>query len=286
MSKRLRGVDVSTYQGVLTPAIGEALQKEGCDFAYCRCIVGNEKKLDDRFLANIELFNSIGIACGGYLFPYPLPHLDPIAQAEAHVAALETVGTTYGEMAPMIDAEWPPRETKLKDGSIEQTWKKFGCSAPQIREWILKYAARVDELTGCTSPFYSYRYWIACIEAAKAPELGDRPLVLADYSFTGRVPDDAACAALKVPGPWSKVTIWQHDGDGGLRLPVPGGNDVDWNVMPNPEDLSRLLGQPKDPAPLPNELPDLASVALAGSMGGMMDDMIAEYRRSRIDEAA
>ncbi len=62
-----------------------------------------------------------------------------------------------------------------------------------------------------------------------------------------------------------------------------GGADVDWNVMLDPEDLARLTGQPREPATLPAELTELVTVAHAQASGLIIDDMIAEYRRTRID---
>ena len=279
--KRLRGIDVSTYQGVLTDAIVAALIDEGCAFAYVRAAVGTGSRPDDRLVHNIALFKSYGLACGPYFFPYPLPHLDPEVQAELHMSVAEGLGSNVGDLAPMIDAEWPPRETRLKDGTLEQTWAKWGCTDAQIRSWLLRYGRRVDALTGCTCPFYSYRYWLKCVRPELEPEFGLRPLVLADYSWSGRVPDDEACAKLSVPAPWKKVTIWQHDGDGGLRLPA-GGADVDWSVMPDPADLDALRGMTRAIPPLPAI--DLTAAQHEG-MGIMLDEMIAEYRRTRIDEA-
>lgn len=287
--KRLRGVDVSTYQGVITDAIVEALAAEGCAFAYCRGAVGNEAKADDRFKANIDVFRRHGIAAGPYLFPYPLPHLDAVAQAEHQFRLIEGLGSNVGELAPMIDAEWPPREEKeTSTGRIVSVWSKWGCTPAQIRDWLEKYGERLDALSGCDCPLYTYRYWWDCIEGWLSGALCSRRLVLADYGMKGRVPTDDELAKLKPPRGFDRVTILQHDGDGGLRLPGAGGantgNDVDWNVMPDPDDLFALLGQPRDPAPLPAELEDLAGVAHAGASGLIVDDMIAEYRRSRIAE--
>ncbi len=282
---RIRGVDVSQYQGIIGDAIVEALVRDGCAFAYCRGAIGNEKGVDSRFKANVEVFRRHGVAVGAYLFPFPLPHLDPVAQAEQQMGLIEGLGSNVGELAPMLDAEWPPREEhKVVDGvkTLTYPWKKWGCSAAQIRDWLLRYAARVDELSGCNCPLYTYRYWWACIEGHLETSFGKRPLVLADYTMQGRVPTDAELARVKVPAPWSKITILQHDGDGGLRMPL-GGADVDWNVMPDAADLFKLLGQQREPEALPTELPELVSVAHAQASGLIVDDMIAEYRRSRID---
>lgn len=290
--RRIRGVDVSTFQGVITDAIAEALVREGCVFAYCRGAVGNEAKPDDRFKANVEVFLRHGIAVGSYLFPYPLPKLDPKAQAESHMRLVEGLGSNVGELAPMIDAEWPPREEwKVIDGvkTLTYPWQKWGCSKEQIRGFLEVYGARLDELSGCNCPLYSYRYWWECIAGWLSEPLCARPFVLADYGMKGRVPNDDELVNVVPPKGISKITILQHDGDGGLRLPTPSGvgsgNDVDWNVMPDPNDLFKLLGQRGDPLPMPADdgavLVDPA--VKQDTMGLIVDDMIAEYRRTRID---
>ena len=290
--RRIRGVDVSTYQGVISDAIAKALVDEGCAFAYIRAAVGNGAKADDRFEQNVAVFKRHGIAVGPYLFPYPLPHLDPVAQARLHVELSGGLGSNVGELAPMLDAEWPPRETKLKDGTIELTWKKWGCSAPQLRDWLTQYGREVDRLSGCNCPIYTYRYWWSCVEGWLAPELCARPLHLADYGYKGVVPTDEQLARVSVPKGFDRITILQHDGDGGLRLPTAAGlntgNDVDWNVMPDASDLVRLMGQPREPETPGDPIVDIAaitSVAHAQASGLIVDDMIAEYRRTRIDES-
>lgn len=278
--RRLRGVDVSVAQGSITDAIVDALVTSECSFAYIRGVSGNEKDPDSRMRLNAEVFRRHGIPVGFYFVTFPLPHLDPIAQAEHHVRIIESTAGP-GELAPMIDAEWPPRETRLKDGTIEDTWGKWKCSEVQLREWLLEYADRLDDLSGSSCPFYDYRYHLQCIGAVKAPEFGQRPLVLADYTWSGRVPDDAACAALKVPAPWDRVTIWQHDGDGGLRL--PGGADCDWNVMADPEDLNRLMARPEASIPPPPLDADGITLAHVMASAQIVEDSIAEYRRTRDD---
>lgn len=285
---RIRGVDVSTYQGVISDEIAASLVAEGCVFAYVRAAVGNEARPDDRLKANVDVFKRHGIAVGPYLFPYPLPKLDPVAQAEHHFRLAEGLGSNVGELAPAIDAEWPPRESRAKDGTLVYDWRdKWGCTPAQLRDWLARYGARIDELSGCDCPLYTYRYWWDCIEGWNEPALTARRLWLADYGYKGAVPTDEQLAKIKPPRGFEKITILQHDGDGGLRLPTAKGantgNDVDWNVMADPNDLFKLLGQPREPLPPPTEIADLASIAHAGASGLIVDAEIAAYRRDRID---
>lgn len=290
--RRIRGVDVSAFQGVITDAIAQALVAEGCVFAYVRAAVGTGTKADDRFLANVAVLQRAGIAVGPYFFPYPLIGLDPVGQARLHMQLAAYLGSHTGELAPMIDAEWPPRETRLADGAIEQTWVKRGLSAAQQRAWLEAYGDEIDRLSGCDCPFYSYAYQLSCYEVWLSPKLCARPLHLANYSMQGRVPTDAELAKLVPPKGYTKITTLQHDGTGGLRLPTAAGpntgNDVDWNVMLDANDLWRLMGQQRDPEPTAisdDEIAKLAAVAHEQASDLIVDDMIADYRRTRIDEA-
>ncbi len=133
----------------------------------------------------------------------------------------------------------------------------------------------------------AYRYFLQRVEIAKAGEYGKRPLWLADYTYAGRVPTDDQADATKVPAPWDRITCIQHDGDGGLRL--PNGRDADFNVMLGGEDrLAELTGQARDNSDA-DTLPDLAAIAASiaatrtRTAGTMIEDEIAEYRRTRED---
>lgn len=285
--RRLRGVDVSTYQGVISHAVAEGLVELGCSFAFIRAAIGTNTRPDDRFAANVQVFDDVGIPLAPYTFVYPRPDLDPIAQAHLHWSICANVGARDGDMSPLIDLEWPPPETKLSDSTIERTWIKMGCSGPQIRDWFKRYADELDRLSGRVSSIYTYRYFDQRAGLGLDPEISTRSLVLADYSYKGRIPDDAACAALKIPPGWVHLLGWQHDGDGGLRLPVSSA-DVDWNVMPDPEDLAEQRKLPSEPAPLEHdqELADLALASHIITSGFIVEDAIRDYRRERIDVAA
>jgi GH25 family lysozyme M1 (1,4-beta-N-acetylmuramidase) len=282
----LRGIDVSAIQGELTDADWEAIAATGIRFAYLRGVVGNEYR-DNKLLQNVERAKRAGIIPGAYVFPFPLPHLTPKWQAEYFVTQLEGVGMNPGELPVAFDLEWPPPEERSDDGrSIIDTWKKWGCSASQIRDWGLECLDRGEALTGRTWMVYTYRYFWKRIEGAKAPEYGKRPLWLADYGYAGKVPTAEQAHAIKGLDPWDKPTIVQHDGDGGLKL--PNGRDADFNVLLGGEDLlaSLTAGAAADKA---DTLPDLTAIlgAISASRlqvdGSITDDAIAEYRRERID---
>jgi GH25 family lysozyme M1 (1,4-beta-N-acetylmuramidase) len=283
----LRGIDVSAIQGELTDADWEAIAAAGIRFAYLRGVVGNEYR-DTRLLQNVERAKRAGIRPGAYVFPFPLPHLDPKRQADFFVSLLEGVGTNIGELPIAFDLEWPPPEERSHDGRIVNVWAKWGCSASQIREWGLACLARGEALTGHKWSIYTYRYFWQRIEGSKAGEYGERPLWLADYTYSGRIPTAEQAHATKGLAPWIKPTIVQHDGNGGLRL--PNGRDADFNVLLGGEELlAKLTGDVRLESA--DTLSDLASVTAAiaasrlSTTGAIVESLIADYRRERIDAA-
>src|SRR5258708_2236882 len=192
-------------------AIWAKMRDLGIRFAIMRTVVGNESAVDGRAAQNMGRARAQGIVTGVYFFAFPLPHIDPRKQVDEWMKRMAVAGFGFGDLVPAMDIEWPPRETKLKDGSIEQTWLKLGCSASQIRDWVVAALERCTELTGQPWLRYSYRYWLSCIEAEKASELGDGPLWLADYFAAGRWPTAAEVAKLTVPKPWTQIALVQHD---------------------------------------------------------------------------
>src|SRR3990172_9560053 len=201
----IRGTDLSAIQGDLTDKDWEALAKLDIKFAMLRLVVGNESWTDAGVAKrNAERAKAHGIQCGAYFFPYPLPHLDPKQQIERFLKVLEGVGVAIGEMPPAYDAEWPPREEwKVIDGvkTLTYPWKKWGCSASQLKDWHLAALNHGETLLGIQWLLYSYRYHLKCLEAEKAPELATRKLWLADYGLMGKWPSVAEVQKLKPPAP-------------------------------------------------------------------------------------
>lgn len=287
----LKGTDMASIQGVRPESEWRKLQEIGVRFAILRSVVGNETWNDTAARGNAERARAQGIEAWPYIFLYPLPHLSPEKEADAFVRRLEGMRMLGGPVS--VDAEWPPREEwkKNADGTKTLTfpWRKWGCSAPQIRDWLARFLARFEGLTGRLAILYSYRYWLRSIEAHLLPELALRPLWLADYGLAGQWPTREQVARVRAEPPWDKIAIIQHDGDGGLRLP-DSGIDADFNVLVGGEkELEALIGQrsasPSVPPPATQQGGFLSqdSVRLS-TMGLMVEDTIAAYRRERITE--
>lgn len=284
----IKGTDLSAVQGVLPDSVWKALADEGLRFAFLRAVVGNESWVDGSAKENAARARAHGLLVAPYVFPYPLPHLDPVQQAEYFVRRLEGMGMAPGELPPMLDAEWPPREewkviNEVK--TLTYPWKRWGCSAPQLREWLLRCIERCEELTGIDWLLYMYRYWGDCIEVQMSPELCRRRLVLADYSLQGKWPTDDQLAALKPPPGFDRITFVQHDGNGGLKLPT--GADADFDCFLGDEDDLRALAAPRGSQleVLPDDPVIDSELARQRMRGAIVEEGIAEYRRSRLDAA-
>lgn len=238
----LRGIDVSSVQGSVPFAKLAAM-----DIRFCiaKCQQGNDGK-DPFFERNIKACAEHGIVSGEYHFAYPLPHLDPKKQAEGFFAASKGAA----DLPPFIDAEWP--EPAVKDpatGALKYPWRKWGCTASQISDFLAACCARMTELFGRKPIIYTYPWWWA--EVAKAGDASvawaaDYPLWMASYK-TGWPKQGEKPA---IPKPWKDWLFWQFDGNGGLRF--PNGVDADFNVFNGTEvNLQAWAAGQSAPAPVP-----------------------------------
>lgn len=229
----IRLLDISNIQGEIP---WDALKAEGVEGVYIRCGVGNDPK-DSRFEKYAAEAKAHGIKAAPYHFLYPLPHIDPVHQAEVHFAQSGGLGSNVGDSAAAGDVEWPSRETRLPDGSLEDTWKKWGCTRTQILSWLKAYFARYHELQGRPMVLYTYPYYWTCL----SPIPDDVAAVLSECILwwaserSGGVPKDGDMPSNKIPQLWQKDILgdgrgflWQHDGNGGLKM--PNGVDADFDV--------------------------------------------------------
>lgn len=281
----VQGLDVSAIQGTLVPYT--ALYALGHSFVFVRCQVGNNVGRDTIYQDNIRRAKDAGLFVTPYCFPFPLPHLDPIEQADLFLKSSmfngHPVGSNIGEMPQAFDLEWPPPEE----------WQKRKCTADQIVDWALAALERMHLNTGQAPIIYSYPYFLQMLAKAKNfPMLLKYKLWIAGgaqyVNGNGRVPDLAVVQPPKVVGWGTNWLFWQWDGNGGKKLPEIG-MDADFNVFNGQLfDLARLCQS--------NEAVDLVitpediSVMHAEASSIIMDDELHAYRQARanliISEAA
>jgi len=284
LGPRARGVDVSAMQGAVD---WSSLAHAGIEFAILRCSIGNERSRDAVYAANVRGARASQLHVGGYHFAFPLPHLKPRDQARTAYEKFEVdgdaLGTMVGDLPPALDIEWPPPEKKGQAPGAE--WARWGCSAAQIRDWSLEWLDEAEALWGCKPLVYTYPYfWRRVLADGAAGAFGAYPLWIASYTTPGRVP--APTDTPTVLDPWGKDgwRVWQHDGDGGLKL--PNGVDSDYNVFNGDTmQLAAFCGESREPRA------DSVAISLALSMpdakheqlGILSDELIRAYRAERLD---
>ncbi len=222
----ISGFDASSVQGTLDPI---TLIAAGFKFAILKCQQGNDGK-DPLFEKNRKALSEAGIIVGAYHFVYPLPHLDPVAQAEKFFAASDC-GTNVGELPVCVDFEWPAPEE----------WAKWGCTAVQIGKWFKTFLEKMTELFGHRPIVYTYPWFITALlqGSADLSYLIDYLLWMADYSQAGKQITEGMSPLIPTPWKGRQWLFWQHDGNGGKKL--PNGVDADFNVFNGTlEDLQRL----------------------------------------------
>lgn len=227
----IKGLDVSAVQGKVP---WKALYASGHLFGIAKCQEGNKGK-DPQFESNINAMKDAGIIPQAYHFLYPLPHLDPVKQAEGFFAA-SPCGSHVGELPPMLDVEWPAPEE----------WAKWGCTGPQIALFTKACLERMTELFGCKPVVYVYPWFVEALRRSGADLsfLADYWLNMADYHLVGK--EIVEGQSPVVPAPWTTWTFWQHDGNGGLKL--PNGVDSDFCVFNGSlDDLLALAHGPQIP---------------------------------------
>jgi GH25 family lysozyme M1 (1,4-beta-N-acetylmuramidase) len=206
----LRGLDASACQDLLPYASLEADMR----FVILKAQQGNDG-FDPFFIRNVQGAIRRGLEPFAYCFAYPLPHLDPKAQAQLFV---QRVGLAWPELAKrplFLDYEWP----------MPTQWKRWGCTAKQISEWCAANAEEVERYSGRTPVIYTYPDWWANVSKADVSWASLYPLWLASYRSGWPKDGDGP----KLPKPWAGWLFWQFDGNGGLRL--PNGVDADFCVF-------------------------------------------------------
>lgn len=275
----VKGTDTSVIQGKLPV---KAMVDEGISFGWARCKVGNNAGRDSVFEQTMRAFLDVGILRGGYCFPFPLKHLDPIEQAKMFLAALlldgDVIGTRWGELPIAIDLEWPAPEE----------WAKWGCTPDQIVDFALAMLMYIEEQTGQKPIIYSYPYFLQSI--CKAKNYGNLmryKLWLAGGSQymngNGKWPDLATYKVPTVPGWGTDWLFNQWDGNGGKRL--PGSNvDADFNIFRYDIDALKKYCQvqPTEDA-APDTLPDMSTIFQATS-NLIVEDGLHAYRQGRANQ--
>lgn len=226
--KFLHGLDISSVQGVIP------WEKMSYDYRFviAKSAEGNDG-FDPNFFKNVEHAKDHGIYPGAYHFAYPLPHIDPKAQAQMFFDKCRGFGTNRGELPPFLDLEWP----------AVQDFAKWGCTPQQISDWARDCLAEMHRLWGCRPYLYIYPSWWDFIAArADVSWAAEYELWMASYPTKVGWPTDDQ--KPYIPKPFSRAPFWQFDGNGGLKL--PSGVDSDFCVFDGEQaDLDAIANGPR-----------------------------------------
>lgn len=275
----VQGTDISVVQGLNIPF--DVLKSQGHEFTWIRCKVGNNPGRDMRFLDNYKRATASGLLVSPYEFFFALPHIDPLEQVklflDASVVDGHLVGSSRGELPPGFDLEWPPPEE----------WTKWKCTAQQIVNHALIALAEMAKQWGRKPKVYSYPYYLKALSGADGfNELTAYGLWIAGgnqyMNGDGHVPDLTKEQPPNVSGWGRKWQFWQHDGNGGRKL--PNGIDADFNVFNGTvEDLQAMCQE------MDVDVPSTSSVSLVPdpfvtNLDESMDALIHSYRQDRAQQ--
>lgn len=216
-----------------------AMVAAGVAGAYCEATVGNDGP-NPYFQRQVQALRGAGIACGAYLFAFPLNDVaghvnrDPRGQALLFYNDSGGLGELAGELPPMLDSEWPyPSAPKPQD-----TWAYWGVTPASIASWLDLCAQDIDGLFARTCGIYTDvgGFWGPLGGAVNNPAFGGRKLWMAQYQDEN-VHNTLPTTYPKAPVPWTGFPlIWQFtnkfDIAGQLYdASVFTGTDQDWEAL-------------------------------------------------------
>ena len=245
----LAGLDVSKWQGEQ-----DYRGLEGVAFV-CAKATDGEAGVDSMWSRNRTAIRAAGISLGAY--HWYKPSQCPMKQARHFV---ETVGPLNADdFGLAIDVE-----------------EAGGRKGQDILDGLVEHVREVIRLTGRRPLIYSANWFWSQHIGLDSPELSACPLWVAQYPSTrpDSRPFDVAANALAseptIPMPWAKrgmvETVWQFDGDGGLRL--PDGTDVDANRMRGPSVARFAKATRADSNWTPRHIDDVACMQRALTLTG------------------
>lgn len=280
----LRGLDASSVQAAIP---FDALPSD-IRFVILKAQQGNDG-FDPWYHRNAKAAADRGIHVFAYCFAYPLPHLDPVKQAELFVSKVGTGKRIF------LDYEWPEIVASKPGG---KGWKEWGCNPVQLGDWMRRNAEAVHAAAGMAPSIYTYDWWWSAVRdgipgyghphGADVEWAADYDLWMAWYVKGWPKAGDRP----RIPAPWKDWLFWQFDGNGGLRL--PNGIDSDFCVFNGSEaDLERWA---RGEALVSSAVPDVNTVsgvqarltdlgytpgAVDGSMGPRTLAAVKAFQRDR-----
>jgi GH25 family lysozyme M1 (1,4-beta-N-acetylmuramidase) len=215
------GIDISDAQGEIPDVQWQAIAVDK-RYVICESRIGNNgnSKNFTRYVAGAR---AAGMTVGAYLYAYCLPDdpahpgRSPEDQAQAFFEAAGGLGGNPGELAPVIDLEFPAPEA----------FEKWGCDPGMVADWAVRCAAKVKSLFNRKPMIYTYPYWGKTVPLTG---LVDCPLWLATYGGS----------TYKTISPWLSASMLQT-GAGTYRL--PNGSPCDEDSVADEATFAMLTGR-------------------------------------------
>lgn len=239
------GFDLAHFQGQ-TPPFG-AMIDAGASFFYVKATHGLSNQADSAFLPDwraLAMCRGQAVKRGPYMWLTPGP--SPESQVDRMFAIVDSAGYDDDDLPPAIDFE------------------DEGFQAPTSVAWLERAIAQVRARFHRTPLVYTgLWFWREHCGYIDSPLAAECPLWFAQYPrvWKGQPTDYVeAIRALgphtTLPKPWASrnidCSLWQFDGDGGLRM--PNGVDVDTDVLREDVTLDALISGSRTstiPAPPP-----------------------------------
>ncbi|GAA3457220.1 GH25 family lysozyme [Dactylosporangium matsuzakiense] len=234
----VKGIDVSSHDHSASSTIDWAGQAaQGVQFAYVKATETNNY-INPYFARDLADAKRAGLLAGAYTWARP-DHADPVGDANVFIDNAAWVNDSK-TLVPFVDLEWPYFRTIGPCYDLDQT---------AMRAWIQAFLDQIQVRIGRKAMIYTAAtWWNQCV--GSTTQFSSYPLDIASWSGT----------TPKLPGGWSKWTLWQYTGGDNTQ---PGNYDKD--VFNGSLDQLRRLAGIDPPEPLiaqPAAIPHAASAQM------------------------
>jgi GH25 family lysozyme M1 (1,4-beta-N-acetylmuramidase) len=221
----VEGVDVSSSQN---PASinWNTVFKSGRRFMYAQmgmtpeALKQGHADEDKAGRKHIPAAHAAGLWVGAYQYAY-FNH-DPIRDADLLLKSIDGLPIN---LPLMIDAEQPR--------------KYWHCSPAEVVNWLRKWVAHVEQVTGRRPVVYSGEWWNQLQEGGRSAEWAAYPFWVANYNQVKSPP---------VPRPWTGWNFWQYGGNSiwqknGQQAWGPKAPGPDWSRVGIPGTCPGIPGE-------------------------------------------
>ena len=224
------GIDFCSIQGDVD---ADKIKAAGVRFAYIKA-TQYSSTADWRFHGYRRQLEMVGIPCGPYHFCSVAS--DPVKQADFFFQESDGLGTSIGDLPPLIDFEYvhdlhPKEQCQWLDAFVDEVEAKW---YPDNK---MKQAYNDPHIR--LPAIYLFPYFAKSMQPYLGKTRATRcPLHMAFYP--GGIPNDNATPPTT--DGWTRPLLWQYSGNGGVKVPgiVP---DCDRDrFMGTEEEFQAFLG--------------------------------------------